>query len=465
MSARSFRSSGNRKRVRQALRKAFALFPRAIRFSVYRSFVDCDPNPDARLVLKIAETQDELEACFRLLHDAYVDSGFMQPQPSGLRATIYHALPTTTTLCALFDGEVVGTISLIRQSSFGFPMQSVFDLAHIHAERGRIAEISALAVHPKFRKTGGSILFPLMKFMYQYCTSYFDTTHVVIAVNPNRIEMYESLLFFQRLKSHVVQYYDFANGAPAIGAYLNLRSALQTFKKVYAGKPRRKDLYSYFVKSRLPNIVWPTRRYFTTNDPVMTPAMLDYFFNQRTQVFRDLSGREKAQLAAIYNLPQYQPVLPTVPWPEVMVIEVGPHQRYSVKCHGQLAVALDGTPQTVDLQLVELYEEGFQAYAKTRVPLQVWAEVYIQLGSSETSALRVMATRREAQGDLFAYSFTLAEPDLAWRKFAAVLQAGAVGKDLDNASVFLLDQYSADRVPTIPHGLSALDDPDSDISG
>ena len=155
--------------------------PRSLRFAIFRSFADCDPEPDKRLVLKIAETQEELEACFRLLHDAYVDSGFMKPAPSGMRVTIYHALPTTTTLCAKFDGEVVGTLSLIRESVFGFPLQAVFDLTQVRAKRGKIAEVSALAVHPKFRKTGGAILFPLMKFMYEYCTAFFDTRHIVIA--------------------------------------------------------------------------------------------------------------------------------------------------------------------------------------------------------------------------------------------------------------------------------------------
>ena len=102
--------------------------PRNLRFAIYRSFVECDPRPDSRLVLKIAETKEELEACFKLLHDAYVSSGFMKPDPSGMRVTIYHALPTTTTLCAKFDGEVVGTMSLIRESLFGFPLQAIFDL-------------------------------------------------------------------------------------------------------------------------------------------------------------------------------------------------------------------------------------------------------------------------------------------------------------------------------------------------
>ena len=111
--------------LNQTARKLFSLLPQKSRHNVYRSFVDCDSSPNKRLVLKIAETKEELEACFKLLHDAYVSSGFMTPDPSGMRVTIYHALPTTTTLCAKFDDQVVGTLSLIRESAIGFPLHGV----------------------------------------------------------------------------------------------------------------------------------------------------------------------------------------------------------------------------------------------------------------------------------------------------------------------------------------------------
>ncbi len=94
------RTTSPKRLLHHTLRKLFSVLPKVWRFALYRSFVDCDPKPDRRLVLKIAETKEELEACFKLLHDAYVGSGFMVPHPSGMRVNIYHALPTTTTLCA-----------------------------------------------------------------------------------------------------------------------------------------------------------------------------------------------------------------------------------------------------------------------------------------------------------------------------------------------------------------------------
>jgi Acetyltransferase (GNAT) domain len=276
----------------RALRAVVASLPRPARFALLRRLVDCDAEPDPRLVLKIADSQAELEACFALLHDAYVASGFMAPHPSGLRITPYHALPTTTTLCAKFDGEVVGTLSLVREGVFGFPMHGAFDLSGLRAREGRIAEVSALAVHPRFRRTGGTVLFPLMKFMYEYSTAHFDTRHLVIAVHPNRIELYEALLLFERLAGQPVEHYGFAGGAPAIGATLDLQTAPGLYHGLYGGRSTRRDLHRYFVDTRLPNIHQPQQRYYTSNHPVLTPVLLDHFFNQRVDVLARLDARQ-----------------------------------------------------------------------------------------------------------------------------------------------------------------------------
>lgn len=58
------------------------------------------------------------------------------------------------------------------------------------------------------------------------------------------------------------------------------------------------------------NIVLPDKRYYTTNDLVMTPELLDHFFNKRTVVFAKLSEDEKRQFDAIYDIPAYKAVVP-----------------------------------------------------------------------------------------------------------------------------------------------------------
>lgn len=412
------------------MRQLLARLPSRTRFAMYRAMVDCDPEPDSRLELKVAETQQELQECFRILHDAYVGSGFMKPDPSGMRVTIYHALPTTTTLCAKWEGKVVGTISMIREGVFGFPLQSVFDLEQVRKKYGQVAEISALAIHPDFRKTGGVILFPLMKFMREYCVKMFDTRHLVIAVNPDRIDLYEALLFFDRLREAPVPEYDFANGAPAVGATLDLQSADAVFKRGYRGRPPRKNLHRYFFELELPHIKMPQRRYFTTNDPVMTPELLNYFFNKETKVFDNLDNRRRALLWSIYDLPEYRRVLPLVDEDAPIGHPLRRHHRYSLRAPAELKLEIDGVERIFVFDVVEVSLSGFQAESRLDLPLNVRGEARVQLGRQEWSRNKVDIVRcKKLDGSRF-YGFRVSEPDDAWRRCVAALEVSFTSRDL-----------------------------------
>ena len=419
-----------RKTLHDGVRRAITRLPQAWRFALYRAMVTCDPTPDARLELKIAETQDELEACFRILHDSYVAAGFMKPDPSGLRLTVYHALPTTTTLCAKWDGRVVGTISIIREGVFGFPLQSVFDLTALRAQGGNITEVSSLAVDPAFRKTGGMVMFPLMKFMREYAKFYFDTRHLVIAVNPDRIEMYESLLCFERLHSSEVDNYDFANGAPAVGATLDLRHADERTERLYIGKPRHKNLHRYLYVDPLRNIQWPARPLHTTNDPVLTPAIMDHFFNQRTRVFDALDDRKRLLLRSIYDHPSYADVLPAAGLDTRLAIPLRQHQRFSLRCPARFWVQASGKQRAYPMQVIELSEYGFQAECGTRLPEGTPGRVEVELGPHTFTSVAATPVRRIDHAGAVYYGFSVPQPDDAWRGCVSALQAGRTQAEL-----------------------------------
>jgi len=427
--------------VFRRIRRLFATFRREPPAQPAQAVVSGVNEPTQKLVLKIAETKEELEACFQILHDAYVESGFMKPDPSGMRVTIYHALPTTTTLCAKCDGEVVGTISLVRESALGLPLQRIFDLTAVREKGGNIAEVSALAVHPKFRRTGHSVSFPLMKFMVSYCTTFFDTRHIVIAVNPAHIKMYESILLFTRLTENVVESYDFVNGAPAVGATLDLKEAPEVFRKHYSSKAPSRNLHEYFfTPSKVPNvdIQFPTRRFFTTNDPVLTPDLLDYFYNVRTSGFRKLSARKRALLHLIYDLPAYRAVLPPLPASDSDSDNpTRRHQRFSVKCPGKLLFLGADGEQEIPIEVVEVSRYGFQVKADSPLPLSTWCETTINLGHTDVAHFRALTLRKNDNGAEALYGFQLGAPDIPWRKFVSALYRGTTYGDLDNATRFL----------------------------
>ena len=412
-----------RRSAHQLTRRAVALLPRPWRFALARAMVDCEFDPGPRLQLKIADTREELEACFALLHDAYVGEGYMAPDPSGLRVTAYHALPTTTTLCAKVDGRVVGTLSLIREGLFGFPMQTAFDLAAVRAKQGRIAEVSALAVHRDYRRTGGRILFPLMKFMHDYCRAYFDTRHLVIAVNPNKIEMYEALLGFERLPAAVVDRYDFANGAPAVGATLDLHALPGKLKAGYGTRPDRRNLYRYFIEHRLPNVVAPLRRYHTTNDPVMTEALIEYFFVRRTRAYAALDPRRQLLLRSMYALgplPAGQPVDATLQ---------RAHPRYSISFPASWRPL--GGGGECPLRLTDLSRSGFRAEGDAPLPSGQRGWLSVELGEGLWSVVDATVVRRAADAaTTLSYGFQITTADAAWHACVDALQRGRTHADL-----------------------------------
>ena len=355
----------------------------------------------------------------------------MTPDPSGMRLTIYHALPTTTTLCAPFDGKVVGTIALIRDSALGLPLQRIFDLTGVRAKRGNIAEVSSLAVHPDFAGIDGPVLLPLLKFMHEYCTTLFDTRHLVIAVHPHHIETYEALLFFRRLAGGTVPAYDFVNGAPAVGARLDLRHAPEIMRKYYGDRTLRRNLHNYFVALRLPNIELPHRRFSSHSEPVITPALIDYFFNRKTTVFARLDERTKQLLHMIYDLPEYRRVLPPV-IPVDATHQVRQHRRFPFRCPGRIATGNDGA-----LEISEVSRYCFRASSAQPIPQDGWLSATIQLGHRETALLQVRCVQETEISGKHRYGFQLGEPDLAWRKFINALYDGSAYGDREPASRFL----------------------------
>ncbi|WP_374508859.1 hypothetical protein [Niveibacterium sp.] len=425
--------------ARKTMRLAAGLLPRSSRNALLRNAVRCEESPPDNLVFKLAETREELEACFKLLHEAYVGAGFMQPDESGMRVTLYHALPTTTTLLAKYDDQVVGTISLIRESTLGFPLQRIFDIDSIRAEGGNIAEVSALAVHKRFRMRGGLVLFPLMKFMREYAVKYFDTRHLVIAVNPRHIPMYEGLLCFRRLKQNPVSHYDFVNGAPAVGAHLDLKKMPELYRRAYAHQPPSKNLHRYFLELKLKHFQFPDKRFFTTNDPVMTPELINYFFNQRTDAFRRASQREKVLLHGIYDLPAYKAYLPPLPDDSFRTeLKRRQHQRFSVMCPAGFHVRQpDGQRSRVyPMRVIECSRTGFRAQCEESIPLDAEGVAFVELGEADRCMLRARVLRHGRSSDAIAM-FKLVEPDPVWLKFVRALRMARTHDELGDATQFL----------------------------
>lgn len=284
--------------------------PETAKSFLYRKMIQIETDNLPGLELKLARTKEELTAAFRLLHDNYVRSGFMAPHPSGMRLTKYHALPSTSTLIACIDGEVVGTVSLVRNGAFGTPLEAIYDVSDFRKRGSRIVEVSSLAVSQNFSGNHGKILFPLLNYLYHYSEYYFGVDYLAIAVNPLWWDFYRHILLFEKLKDAKVANYDFVNGAPAVGGVLDLSTARERYEAAYGHRGPKQNLFEFLGNLRLPGAVYPARTFGVVSDPVMTPELLDHFFREKSDVFAKLSEAERLALWCHYDDPRFRMILP-----------------------------------------------------------------------------------------------------------------------------------------------------------
>ncbi len=398
------------KTLRKHIRNLIMTFvPKVIQHKLLRRFIKLDWNPSHNLKFKLAETKDELAQAFTLLHDAYVRSGFMTPHSSGMRVTKFRSLPSTSTLIATINGKVVGTVSLIRSSAFGLPVDSIFDLSSYREKGARIVEVSSLAVHQDFSGRQGEILMPLIKFLFQYSMKCFGASHFVIAVNPSWIVFYEAILLFKRLKKRTVSNYSFVNGAPADGAILDLSQAHIDYKETYGNQPPHRNLFDYVVNHKLPNLEFPQRQIKKISDPVMKPELLNYFFNEQTKTMSEMSPFELAVLNEVYSLKDYHLIIPRnksseKAWPQRT------RRRHEISCSGEILLP---NRELIPIDIQCGSENGLSGFASRNFRHLEKLNCYVILNGS-TLRLDIVALWKSGQS---RYGFKIINPPIQWRRF------------------------------------------------
>lgn len=294
---------------RRKSRTLLSLLPKAIRHPVIRNklVIDYDTIPKG-LIIKVADTQEELSEAYRILYEAYLEYGYQEANPTQMRIVKYFALPTSTTIVAKVDGRVIGTTTFIRKSAMGLPMEREFDLTHVVPGGASVAEISSLAIDSAYRHKRGTIFFPLCAYLFQYVKRYLSVDYAAIAVNPAWSDFYEGVLLFSKLHRRVVGRYDFANGAPAVGMIVATSDWSERFAAAYGDKPLSQNVHALLHKTDLPCMEWPERIYRKAMDPVLTPEMLHHFFVKNSSVLEELNDLDLQVLRNFYSDPSYDSI-------------------------------------------------------------------------------------------------------------------------------------------------------------
>lgn len=150
------------------------------------------------ITIKIASTRSEREAAFRLVYQRYLMSGLCTANPHQMRITPHHLLPTTTVFVAIYQGEVIFTVSLIGDGELGVPMESVFpkEIQALRARGVRFGEISCLADRRRSLVRFLPLFVQVTHLMFQFATQSSDY-EFVIAVHPKHGRFYERFFGFR----------------------------------------------------------------------------------------------------------------------------------------------------------------------------------------------------------------------------------------------------------------------------
>lgn len=287
--------------MKKLIRQALFRLPQYIKNPIIRSQVKVTNTLEKENIqVLVAEDKTDFETAFQLLHESYFDSGLMDKHPSGLRCNSYSFLPHTTIIILKKDGIVIGTVSLIRDSAMGLPSDEKYKFENDSLRvNGRVlTEVSALAIDKNFRNQGHILSLLLMKYLYIYSKRHSDTEYLVCTVHPRAEDFYRALWGFVR-KGKIVSY-DYVKGALAVymSMYISPEAEKALYDSYHSADPTVNLVHFCLMEDK--RFHYPQYQQGQILNIKMTPEILNYFFNVRTNLFADLNEFHKKMFYEIY---------------------------------------------------------------------------------------------------------------------------------------------------------------------
>ena len=167
----------------------------------------------------LAESRFERQRALELLRTVYVRKGLLREENPGLRLSPQACAPGSAIFVARENDEIVGTITVYRDSAIGLPIDCVHraDIDKVRERFAAIAEVGSLATRGGRRGRGITAMLFLAAFRWAAVT---QIRCIVACVNPSYRRFYSGLLRFEVLG--LCQAHPRFQGAPSIPIGLDL---------------------------------------------------------------------------------------------------------------------------------------------------------------------------------------------------------------------------------------------------
>ncbi len=248
---------------------------------------------------QVATTESELACAYAMVHDAYVQKGLMDPHPSGMRVSLFNALPHAITFTATHRESPVATVTLVIDSPLGLPMDEVYkrEVDGLRTEERKVAEISALAAQGSFANR--SVLVHLLRPVFLLARA-AGVDDLCIAVHPRYAPFYGARFLFKTLGAPKC----YASVRNALAAALRLD--LRALEKRPRGVPAKALIWSLFER---PGLSPAEEMRSVLPRPILPAQMLRRFFVVETDVLRRAPRAALEFLKACYPLYDFRRIL------------------------------------------------------------------------------------------------------------------------------------------------------------
>ncbi len=192
-------------------------------------------------IIERACSAQDLRAAYRLVHDVYVSTGFILPDPAGIRLRTFETSPDTATFVAKVDGRVIGVLSVVADSQdLGLPSDTAFrpELDRLRSEGLRMCELTNQVVAPEYRKS--AVATELMRCAIAHGVK-AGFHQAVAAISPSHDGFYQLLGFHAigSMRSYSEEVYD-----PVVAMAMNLNAFRGAFS---GGSATERFVYRFAV--------------------------------------------------------------------------------------------------------------------------------------------------------------------------------------------------------------------------
>jgi hypothetical protein len=155
---------------------------------------------DGGLPCYTANDIESFLAAFRLVYEAYVGEGLMEPNRVGLRFLPHQLLDTSSVFLATRGDDIVGTLTMVNDGELGLPIESLYptEMAQLRGTSKRIAELTCFALNGAVSSQCFAALRGLLRSAIRLARAR-SIEFLTVCIHPRQASFYERRLEFTRL--------------------------------------------------------------------------------------------------------------------------------------------------------------------------------------------------------------------------------------------------------------------------